>query len=241
MPIRADFHIHSCLSPCAALEMAPAAIVRAARAAGLDAIALSDHNCAFNLPAFAAVCARENMPCLYGIEATSAEEAHMLCLFDDLEAALELGDRIYGSLPPVPNHPDRFGDQPVIDADENVCGFAEKFLVGASAYGIGELLGQVHALGGLFVPAHIDRPLFGVVAQLGFVPDEHFDAVELTAGGDPALARGFPVIRNSDSHLLAGLGSAWTDYGIGALSIANLRACLSEGRFTGWVAGRARR
>ena len=110
MHYRADFHIHSCLSPCASLEMSPMAIVQAAKDAGLNAIALSDHNCAFNLPAFAKVCEQLEMECLYGMEVTSTEEAHILCLFDDLQKAMTMGTLVYDSLPDIPNNPEKFGD-----------------------------------------------------------------------------------------------------------------------------------
>ncbi|WP_372807358.1 PHP domain-containing protein [Pontiella sp.] len=227
MLYRADFHIHSCLSPCASLEMSPIAIVQRAREVGLNAIALSDHNCAFNLPGFAKICAREGMACLYGMEVTTVEEAHMLCLFDRLENAMELGAMVYDSLPDIPNRPEKFGDQPIIDENEEILGFAEKFLISASGFDIGSLLEQVHALDGLFVPAHIDRSVYGVIAQLGFLPDEPFDAVELTAYGDPALALDYPIIRNSDSHMLNTLGGACTEFEIDALTVANLRAQLN--------------
>lgn len=228
MQYRADFHIHSCLSPCASLEMSPVSIVQQAKAVGLDAIALSDHNCAFNLPAFGRICEREGMPCLFGLEVTSVEEAHMLCLFDNLDAALELGEKVYESLPPIQNQPDRFGDQPIIDENEEIIGLAEKFLISASGYDISSLLDLVHSLGGLFVPAHIDRQVYGIVSQLGFLPDEDFDAVELTAYGDPALALNYPIIRNSDSHHLNTLGNAFTEYDVESLTVKNLRSFLLE-------------
>ncbi len=229
MRYRADFHIHSCLSPCAALEMSPTAIVRQAKAVGLDAIALSDHNCAFNLPTFEKVCMRHGMACLLGLEVTTTEEAHMLCLFDELEPAMALGTLVYDSLPAVPNQPDRFGDQPIIDENEQILGFAEKFLISASGYDIHSLVEAVHALGGLVVPAHIDRAVYGVIAQLGFLPEEEFDAVELTAFGDTALAQGYPIVRNSDSHQLGTLGAAFTEFEMDALSVGNIRSSLWKG------------
>ncbi|MCK4565166.1 MAG: PHP domain-containing protein [Verrucomicrobia bacterium] len=226
MLYRADFHIHSCLSPCASLEMSPAAIVEKAKSVGLNAIALSDHNCGFNLPAFAKVCEQQGMACLYGVEATSVEEAHVLCLFDQLDVAVEWGGTIYESLPPVPNRPDRFGDQPIVDEHGEILGFAETFLISASGYDVAAMVEEVHARGGLCIPAHIDRQVFGIVAQLGFLPDEPFDAVELTAFGNLALAKDYPVVRNSDAHDLATLGSAFTDLDVPALSVAAIRACL---------------
>lgn len=230
MRYRSDFHIHSCLSPCASLEMSPLAIVRQARQAGLNAIALTDHNCGFNLPAFAKVCAREGMACLYGVEVTSVEEAHILCLFDDLETAVCFGSLVYESLPPVPNRPDRFGDQPIIDENEEILGFAEKFLISASAYDVAALVDEVHRRGGLCIPAHIDRRVYGIVSQLGFLPAENFDAVELTPHGDPALALDYPVVRNSDSHQLDTVGSGFTEFELVTLTVECLRRFLREGR-----------
>ncbi len=226
MNYRADFHIHSCLSPCASLEMSPASIVTAARQAGLNAIALTDHNCGFNLPAFAEVCGRLGMECLYGMEVTSVEEAHILCLFDQLETAVDFGAQVYDSLPDIPNQPEKFGDQPIIDADEGILGFAEKFLISASGFDIHSLVEEVHGCGGLVIPAHIDRLVYGVIAQLGFLPDEAFDAVELTASGDPALAQDYPMIRSSDSHQLSTLGGAHTDLNMSGLTVPHLRAAL---------------
>ena len=228
MLYRADFHIHSCLSPCAALEMSPNAIVQRALEVGLNAIGLSDHNCAFNLPTFAAVCAKHNIDCLFGLEVTTLEEAHILCLFDELGAAMQLGEQVYASLPDIPNQPERFGDQPIVDENDDVLGFAEKFLISASAYDVNTLLDMVHSLGGLFIPAHIDRSVFGIVSQLGFLPEETFDAVELTAMGDPSLARHYPVVRNSDAHQLKAIGAGNTEFDIASLSVSELRSALWE-------------
>jgi len=228
MLYRADFHIHSCLSPCAALEMSPNAIVQRALEVGLNAIALSDHNCAFNLPTFAAVCAKHNLDGLFGLEVTTLEEAHILCLFDELGAAMQLGEQVYASLPDIPNQPERLGDQPIVDENDDVLGFAEKFLISASAYDVNTLLDMVHSLGGLFIPAHIDRSVFGIVSQLGFLPEEAFDAVELTAMGDPSLARHYPVVRNSDAHQLKAIGAGNTEFDIASLSVSELRSALWE-------------
>lgn len=226
MLYRADFHIHSCLSPCATLEMSPSAIVQRAMEVGLSAIALSDHNCAFNLPAFATVCADRSMDCLFGVEVTSIEEAHILCLFDQLDAAMQLGARVYESLPDIPNQPERFGDQPIVDENDDILGFAEKFLISASAYDVNTLLDIVHSMGGLVVPAHIDRSVFGIVSQLGFLPEEDFDAVELTANGDLSLARHYPVMRNSDAHQLMTIGAEHTEFEVAALTVWDIRSAL---------------
>ncbi len=226
MLYRADFHIHSCLSPCASLEMSPDVIVKRAQAVGLNAIALADHNCTFNLPAFERVCKKEGIACLYGMEVTSTEEAHILCLFDQLDAAMELGSRVYGSLPDILNQPDKFGDQPIVDEQQDILGFAEKFLISASGYTVSALVGEVHELGGLIIPAHIDRQVYGIISQLGFLPDEAFDAVELTPRGKRKQAQHYPVVRNSDAHQLSHIGRAFTEFEIESLTVENLRAAL---------------
>lgn len=226
MSYRADFHIHSCLSPCASLEMSPLSIVQRAKEVGLNAIALSDHNCAFNLDAFAKVCRNAAMECLFGVEVSTTEEVHVLCLYDRLDAAIDLGERVYDSLPDIPNQAERFGDQPIIDENEDILGFADKLLIGASSYDIGSLLELVHSTGGLFVPAHIDRSVYGMVSQLGFLPEEDFDAVELTPRGSPELAQHYPIMRNSDSHQLASIGTAFTDYDVEQLTVGNIRSFL---------------
>lgn len=226
MRYKADFHIHSCLSPCASLEMSPAAIVRQAKEAGLNAIALTDHNCPFNLPAFGKICEAENMDCLFGLEVTALEEAHMLCLFAELDKALEFGEVVYDSLPPIPNRPDRLGDQPIVNEHDEIIGFAEKTLFSASSFDIHSLLELAHSFGGLFIPAHIDRQVYGIITQLGFLPEEDFDAIELTKHGNPKLAGKYPIVRNSDSHNLSTIGSAFTEYEAGSLTVANLRSSL---------------
>ena len=139
---------------------------------------------------------------------------------------MEWGNAVYESLPEIPNHPDRFGDQPIVDAQGEILGFAEKFLIGASAFSVAEMVERVHALGGLCIPAHIDRQVYGIVSQLGFLPDEPFDAVELTKRGKRSLARDYPIVRNSDSHELKTIGAAFTKLEIESLNTENIRSSL---------------
>ena len=85
-----DLHIHSCLSPCASLEMSPAEIVSRAAAAGMGGIAITDHQSSRNAPAVAECARRAGIGCLCGLEVCTAEEVHTLCLFDTVEAAAEM-------------------------------------------------------------------------------------------------------------------------------------------------------
>ena len=99
MPFAADFHVHSCLSPCASLEMSPSAIASRAKSVGLDVVALTDHNSALNAPAFSDACARCGITGLYGLEICSIEEVHCLVIFDDVDKALSMSAYVFSNLP----------------------------------------------------------------------------------------------------------------------------------------------
>jgi predicted metal-dependent phosphoesterase TrpH len=93
--IRADLHIHSCLSPCGDEEMRPSAIVRKALAMGLDMIAICDHNSAENTAAFIHAGDERGLKVLPGIEVTSKEEIHLIALFSRQEDCMALQDIVY--------------------------------------------------------------------------------------------------------------------------------------------------
>ncbi|MDR1786355.1 MAG: PHP domain-containing protein [Spirochaetaceae bacterium] len=201
MVITADLHLHSCLSPCASLEMSPRVIARRLKEKGVTLGALTDHNSALNCPAFKTACLREGVVPLFGLEAQSSEEVHILCLFPRLETALAFGDEVYASLLRVRNVPARLGDQVIVNDRDEITGEVENYLVVASAYDVYALARRTRALGGLAIPAHADRPAFSLMSQLGTIPDGPWDAVEMT--GSPPWGPSFPprpVTRSSDAH-----------------------------------------
>lgn len=200
MKARIDFHIHSCLSPCASFEMSPRTIVARAQAAGLDCIALTDHSCVENLPAFHQACTVAGLACLYGLEASTSEEVHVLCLFDDLNRALGFGRMIYSHLLDQPNDTDSLGDQPVVTVDGKVTRFVEKLLNTGTDISFFDLVPMALEAGALCIPSHIDRPMCGAISHLGFLPDLPYDAVEAVGQIDPEIARRWPVVRFSDAH-----------------------------------------
>ncbi|MDR3284434.1 MAG: PHP domain-containing protein, partial [Treponema sp.] len=169
MVIRADFHLHSCLSPCGSLDMSPSAIASELSRKGVGLAALTDHNSSLNCPAFKAACARHGVIPLFGMEAQSAEEVHVLCLFAGLETALAFGEEIYAQLPPVRNVPEKMGDQVYVNEDDEIIGEVENFLVISAQYDVNELARRVHSLGGLVIPAHADRSAFSLTSQFGYV------------------------------------------------------------------------
>jgi PHP family Zn ribbon phosphoesterase len=222
MKARVDFHIHSCLSPCAALEMSPRAIVAGAKATGLDCIALTDHGCVENLPAFHEACTEAGLPCLYGMEATSSEEVHTLCLFDQLEPALEFGRMIYDAIDDFPNDPDRFGTQPIVTVDGDVSGFAEKLLFAATNISFFELVPMALEAGALCIPSHIDREYLGAVSQLGFLPNLPYDAIEVISQTPPGAEK-WPVVQFSDSHHPSHIGRRCTKVDVEEFTVPALR------------------
>ncbi len=200
MPILADLHNHSCLSPCGSLEMSPRTLASRARERGVRLLALTDHNSSLNCPAFAAACRAEGLVPLFGMEATVVEEVHVLCLFVSLDAALAFSGEWYGLLPPVPNDPSRLGDQVYVDEEENIIGEVDKYLGAAAEVSLGELGPRVAAFGGLAVPAHVDRPAFSMTSQLGFVPDGPWAALECVRLPPSVDTRGYPLTTSSDAH-----------------------------------------
>ena len=223
-----DLHIHSCLSPCASLEMSPSEIVRRAVAAGMGGIALTDHQSARNTPAIAECARRAGLACLYGLEVCTAEEVHTLALFDTTEQALAMTDWVYAAMIKRVNDPDTFGDQPVVTADDDIVELEWRILALACRKTIPETGAKCHELGGLFIAAHIDRSSFSCFSQLGTIPeDAHFDAVELSRTADEAIwlpkAEGYAVTRSSDAHNLDDVTRVWTEAALDEFSVAGLR------------------
>lgn len=239
MTIAADLHIHSALSPCAALEMSPAAIVSRAREAGLDWIAVTDHNSVENGFFAAEAAARAGLGLLFGMEAQTREDVHVLCYFAERRQAERFHARVYPLLPDVANNPDYFGDQVVVDAEDNIVRHEDKLLLNALDISVPELVGLVREHGGLAVPAHVEAPPYGLLINLGMAPPELQGApLEISAGCPreqalrefPALAR-HPLLRNSDAHFLRDIGRARTVFSAPAPTPAALLAAAREGRF----------
>lgn len=240
MRVVCDFHNHTCLSPCGSLEQPPSVLARLAALRGVGLVAVTDHNSALNAPAFAECARREGIRALYGMEATSAEEAHLVCLFATPERALDFGEFLSSRLPSFELDPELLGDQAVVDADDNVLDLPDIWFGAALDLGWDDLCRAASERGAIVIPAHIDRPMFGVISQLGFLPDGPYDAVEALRPLAPGAARGYPVVSGSDAHhpehiarrpfsieLPEGWEGEW-DSG-GGIDLEAVRAALSAG------------
>jgi hypothetical protein len=228
MALLADLHNHSCLSPCGSLDLSPRLLVELAAARNLKVLALTDHNSSLNCPAFARLCPRYGIIPVFGMEATTQEEIHVLCLFTSLEASLAWGEYVYSILIPFPNDPEKTGDQVYVDEDDNIEGEVEYFLPNAIDLSIEDLGPKVGEYGGLVIPAPVDRPAFSMVSQLGVIVKGPWTALEcvrippkpLAPPGGPETVRpidagffdtgrqdtryldtlGYPLTTSSDAH-----------------------------------------
>ncbi|MDX9902803.1 MAG: PHP-associated domain-containing protein [Bacteroidales bacterium] len=208
--IRADLHIHSLLSPCASLEMTPREIISRAQARGLDMIAVSDHNSTLHCELTVALGEKAGIKVLRAAEVTSAEDVHSLVILPDEPARTSFQQWIDSRSARIPHNPDIFGDQVVIDENENIIMEIKHFLTAALNASIDEVEAAAHRHGGLFIPAHIDRPSMSITSQLGFIPDDlYIDAVEVVGRTADLL---YPVIRNSDAHIPEHIGRRHTEY-----------------------------
>lgn len=174
-----DLHIHSCLSPCADDDNTPANIVGMATLSGLNIIALTDHNTTKNCPAFFAAAKAFGIIAIAGMELTTSEDIHVICLFENLDDAMRFGEEIEKHLIPVRNRPDIFGRQLIVDADDNIIGEEEYLLSNATDISVDDAPEVAKRFGGICYPAHIDRESNGIVAVLGTLPNSPcFSAVE---------------------------------------------------------------
>lgn len=216
--------------------MSPSAIARTAKAAGLDAIALTDHNAARNTPAFAAACRKEGLYALYGMEVCTIEEIHCLALFETPEAALELGRFLYDHLPDFRNIPEKLGDQVVVNEQDEVLEQIDRLLGNVTDIPFNQLPGLVASYEGLFIPAHIDRSGCGVLDKFGCLPPESGPILEATRFQINTLREklepDYTVVTFSDAHHVPDIGRAATRIEADTFSLASIHDALLNHRTT---------
>ncbi len=175
-----DFHIHSCLSPCADDDMTPNNIAGMAAIKGLSILALTDHNSAKNCPAFFEACKRQGIVPIAGMELSTEEDIHIVCLFEELEDAMRFDAVVSEHLMPIANRPEIFGEQLILNGEDELIGKEEKLLISPTDLPIDKAIELARAYGAHVHPAHIDREANGIIAMLGGIPKEYdFDIFEL--------------------------------------------------------------
>ena len=207
-----DLHIHSCLSPCAEDDMTPANIAGFAKLNGIELIAVTDHNAADNLPAVQQACDAYGLRLLPGIETNTAEEIHVLTYFKTVEAALQMGQILAEHLPIFEYDRNIWGRQLVMDVDDNILCEREQLLTSATTLDLYEMKRLCESLGGIAVPAHVDKDSTSLLSVLGFAPEDlPFEAYEVKRPehnlqpllDSGRLPRGQEYLTSSDAHQLA--------------------------------------
>ena len=207
--IRYDLHLHSCLSPCGDMDMTPCNIAGMAHLNELDLVALTDHNTVDNCPAFFAACEEYGIVPVAGMELTTAEDIHLLCVFETLADALAFGEAVRPHRMKIKNRTEIFGEQPILNERDEKIGEDPFFLPAATDLDLIAANELVLAHRGVCWPAHIDRDANGLLAVLGFFPPEpEFRIAELRDGSNRDLAEGRGIVVCSDAHRLWEIGEA---------------------------------
>lgn len=207
---RAELHIHTVLSPCAAVEMIPPLIIHTAQEKGINLIAITDHNSIANVPAVIDAARGTSIHVLSGIELQTREEIHSICLFDDFNQLEAFYKSIEKFFPMLPNNPDFFGEQFVVDAEGNFLHREERLLSISANITLRKAWELAQDLKGILIPAHVNRKLFGMLSVLGFVPtDINFSILEISKHkSQEEIIKEFPqlkkfgLIQSGDAHQL---------------------------------------
>jgi len=204
-----DLHIHSCLSPCGDDDSTPDSIAGMGELNGLNIMALTDHNSCENCPAFFESALKHGILPVAGMELTTSEDIHVVCLFPDLESAMSFSKEIEKRQIPIKNRTDIFGNQLICDSEDNIIGNVENLLSNATTVSLDEAPQLAEKFDGICYPAHIDRDSNGVVAVLGMFPEspdfycaEVHNPEKLEASAEISGFRKEKLIVSSDAHFL---------------------------------------
>lgn len=204
-----DLHLHSCLSPCGDDDNTPNNLVGMASLCGLDIIALTDHNSCKNCPAFFEAAKKHGLIPIAGMELTTSEDIHVVCLFEKLNDALSFDSYVEENRIKIKNKPKIFGKQSVLDKDDNPIFEVDDLLINATSISISNAREIVEGFGGVCFPAHIDRDANGIIAVLGTLPIdidfyyfELHDAANITEYSKEYGISADRFIISSDAHYL---------------------------------------
>ncbi|MDO4730560.1 MAG: phosphoesterase [Clostridia bacterium] len=205
-----DFHIHSALSPCAENDMTPSNIINMSIINELDVIALTDHNCSKNCKTLMNLGRENDILVIAGMELTTQEEVHMVMLFKELYSAEKFSEFVQSRIMKVPNRPEIFGDQLIMDEKDNIIGVQENWLVPATDISIDKAYDLAKEYDAAIFPAHINRASHSIISNLGVFPDQpDFSCVEVSKTADVnSLIKSYPllskklILHDSDAHRL---------------------------------------
>lgn len=230
MKIYYDFHLHSCLSPCGDNDMTPQNICNMMKLMGFNAFALTDHNTCKNCPACKEIADSLGLTFIPGMELTTSEEVHVVCLFYNLEDALNFSDYVYGTLPPVKNKPNIFGEQFCLNSNDELVETEEKLLITASTVSAMNVAEIVAKYNGICFPAHIDRSSFSILSNLGSFDESFgFNVAEIyDMSKEKELKENLPylnslkILSSSDAHYLENIRLPSEELEVSECSVAGI-------------------
>jgi PHP family Zn ribbon phosphoesterase len=230
MKVKLDLHNHSCLSPCGSDDLTPALLAIEAMEQGIDIIALTDHNCSRNLPAFKEACELCCIMGIYGIEVNTIEDVHVLTLFKNLDDAMEFGFFIESLLPNIKNKPSLTGNQNIVNIEGEIIGTFEKSLLTTCGISLEDVVSETLSRDGLVIPAHIDRSVNSILANLGFLPDLPYTALEARNPSSIKDSKGLTILTGSDAHYFENIGNKACYLEVPELSFEGLKQGLINGK-----------
>ena len=243
----ADFHIHTLLSPCAEIEMTPHHIVMRAAQYGVDAVAITDHNASANAAAAVEAAKNYGVKVFPGMEVECREEAHIVVLFDTLEQLAAWQKIVDANMSGLKNNAERFGAQFIVDDDDNFIAEEERMLLGPLKLPAAEVIQKVNAMGGMAIAAHVDRPSYSLLMQLGFLPsDMGLAAAEISSAGIRELKEqklklalgGLNYVTDSDAHMMDSfINGPKNLITVKSLTVAELKLALAEEEGRSWQPG----
>ena len=201
----ADLHNHTCLSPCGSSDLTPRRLLELGAARGLKLMALTDHNSSLNCPAFAKLSARYGIIPIFGMEAATAEDIHVLCLFTSLEACMDFNEYAGSLISAFHYIPDSATEQIYVDDEDNIEGKIEYYLINPLDISINKIGAKVIEYGGIVIPAHVDRQAFSMTSELGLIVEGPWCALECVRippvlNGARLVTLDLPLITSSDAH-----------------------------------------
>jgi hypothetical protein len=213
--------------------MTPTEILTSAKKKEIDILGICDHNSSENSMAVMIAAKKMNITVIPGMEVTSQEEVHVLVLFDDIGNALKLQEYVYRNLPGK-NDEEAFGIQVIMNEREEVLGFNDKLLIGATTIPLEEVIRLIHAFDGISIAAHIDRESFSIIGQLGFIPENlGLDALEISPRVTYEEAKkkytdNYPITSSSDAHYPDDIGKSFTDFLLEAGTVVEIKKALNN-------------
>jgi PHP family Zn ribbon phosphoesterase len=232
-PFKADLHVHTCLSPCTELDMSPKGILFSAIEREIDILGICDHNSSENSLAVMNAAKGKNIHVIPGMEVASQEEVHVVALFDDIDNVLKLQEHVYRCLPGK-NDEEALGMQVIVNEKEEVQGFNEKMLIGATTIPLDDILRLIHSFEGVTIASHIDREAFSIIGQLGFIPEDlELDALEISpritfAEAEERYPYRYPLTCSSDAHYPDDIGKGFTTFLLADGTVAEIKQALKN-------------